>query len=61
MKLLLQRVRRAAVAVEEQTVGEIGQGLLVFVGVEKAMMRIPRARLLAGCSAIGSSPMTLER
>ncbi|GAA5126544.1 D-aminoacyl-tRNA deacylase [Alloalcanivorax gelatiniphagus] len=35
MKLLLQRVREAAVRVEGDTVGEIGAGLLVLVGMEK--------------------------
>lgn len=32
---LLQRVTSAGVRVDGETVGEIGQGLLVFVGVEK--------------------------
>ena len=35
MKVLLQRVRRAAVRVEGETVGEIGRGLLVLLGVER--------------------------
>ena len=35
MIALLQRVRRAAVRVEEQLIGEIGTGLLVFVGMEQ--------------------------
>lgn len=35
MKALLQRVRRASVEVEGQCVGEIEQGLLVFLGLEK--------------------------
>jgi len=34
MKVLLQRVLRAAVRVERRTVGEIGRGVLSFVGVE---------------------------
>jgi D-tyrosyl-tRNA(Tyr) deacylase len=33
MRLLLQRVSRARVTVEGETTGEIGQGLLVLVGV----------------------------
>ncbi|HET8817893.1 MAG TPA: D-aminoacyl-tRNA deacylase [Pseudidiomarina sp.] len=34
MKALLQRVTHAKVTVADQTVGEIKQGLLVFLGVE---------------------------
>jgi len=34
MKALLQRVRKAHVAVEGETVGAIGQGLLVLVAIE---------------------------
>ncbi|MDQ7915416.1 D-aminoacyl-tRNA deacylase [Pseudomonas sp. 102515] len=34
MKALLQRVIRASVEVEGETVGAIGPGLLVFVGIE---------------------------
>ena len=33
MRLLLQRVRRASVTVAGETVGEIGHGILLFVGV----------------------------
>ncbi len=33
---LLQRVSRAAVIVDDRTIGEIDRGLLVLVGVEKA-------------------------
>lgn len=35
MKAVIQRVTEAAVAVEGQTVGRIGNGILVLLGVEK--------------------------
>ena len=35
MIALIQRVKQASVTIEEEVVGEIQQGLLVFVGVEK--------------------------
>lgn len=35
MKLLIQRVLKAEVQVNNQTVGQISHGLLVFLGVEK--------------------------
>ncbi|HBL31125.1 MAG TPA: D-tyrosyl-tRNA(Tyr) deacylase [Acidobacteria bacterium] len=51
MRLVIQRVRRAAVRVGEETVGSIGRGLLVLVGVERgdgaAQVR-PAAEKLAG-------------
>lgn len=34
MKALIQRVSRAKVEVEQQTIGQIEQGLLVLVGIE---------------------------
>lgn len=35
MKALLQRVSKAAVRVDQATVGEIGRGLVIFLGVEE--------------------------
>jgi D-tyrosyl-tRNA(Tyr) deacylase len=35
MRAVIQRVSEAKVVVEDQTVGEIGQGLLVYLGVGK--------------------------
>ena len=34
MKILLQRVKKADVVVNEETIGEISQGLLALVGIE---------------------------
>lgn len=35
MRAVIQRVREAAVSVEDRTVGEIGQGVLVLLGVAR--------------------------
>ena len=35
MSLLLQRVRRASVTVAGETVGEIGHGILLFIGITR--------------------------
>jgi len=46
MKALIQRVSRASVEVDEQTVGRIGRGLLVLVGVEKGDTNAQADKLL---------------
>lgn len=35
MRVVIQRVNRASVAVEGRIVGEIGKGILVYAGIEK--------------------------
>ncbi|MCS2607928.1 D-aminoacyl-tRNA deacylase [Halomonas dongshanensis] len=46
MKALIQRVRRASVEVEGEMVGQIDQGLLVLLGVEKGDDEAAADRLL---------------
>lgn len=36
MKILIQRVSHASVVVNAKTIGEIQQGILAFIGIEKA-------------------------
>ena len=40
MKIVIQRVQKASVAIEERTVGAIKQGLLLLVGVQRTPERI---------------------
>lgn len=45
MKALIQRVKKASVAIDNELYSSIGAGLLVFVGVEKADERINAEKL----------------
>ncbi len=47
MRVLVQRVREAAVAVDDEIVGAIGEGLLVLVGVAPTDTRETAGRLAA--------------
>ncbi len=46
MKALLQRVSRASVTVDARCVGEIGPGLLVLLGLDKADDRLAADRMV---------------
>ena len=46
MKLLIQRVKKASVTIDDVLYSKIGQGLLVFIGVEKGDEK-ENARFLA--------------
>jgi|GEM_PF-3305685 len=41
MRLVLQRVEKAQVSVEGKVVGEIGKGIVLFVGVKKKRIWTP--------------------
>ena len=52
MRVLLQRVTRAAVTVEGRTVGEIGSGLLALVGVAREDTAATAQRLAVKTAAL---------
>jgi D-aminoacyl-tRNA deacylase len=52
MRVLLQRVTRAAVTVDGRTVGQIGSGLLAFVGVAREDTAATAQRLAARTTAL---------
>ncbi|HET6495474.1 MAG TPA: D-aminoacyl-tRNA deacylase [Thermoleophilia bacterium] len=52
MRVLLQRVTRAAVMVEGRTVGEIGSGLLALVGVAREDTAATAQRLAVKTAAL---------
>lgn len=49
MIALIQRVEHASVVVNSNTIGEIGQGILALVGVEKNDDKVKARRLLERC------------
>ena len=52
MKAVIQRCRHASVQVEGETVGEIGQGLVIFLGVAAADDETCAARLTKKIAAL---------
>ena len=46
MKIVLQRVNRAAVAVDQKTVGSIAKGCVVYLGIAKADSKATADRLV---------------
>ena len=52
MRVLLQRVTRAAVTVDGRTAGQIGSGLLAFVGVSREDTAATAQRLAARTAAL---------
>ena len=46
MKFLIQRVKQAQVDIAKETVGKIGQGLLVLIGIGKDDSRETAERLV---------------
>ena len=40
MRILIQRVRKAGVTINEQLKSSINQGLLILVGIEETALRI---------------------
>ena len=52
MRVVIQRVSRAAVAIEDQTVASIGRGLLVLVGVAQGDNEAEARRLAQKCAEL---------
>lgn len=52
MRALIQRVQRCSVIVEGRTVGEIGKGMLILLGVHTADMEQDARKLAERCAAL---------
>ncbi|MDX1600089.1 MAG: D-aminoacyl-tRNA deacylase, partial [Anaerolineales bacterium] len=52
MRVLLQRVRRARVSVDEELVAGIGHGLLLFVGVGEGDTKVQAEWLANKCAGL---------
>ncbi len=64
MRVVLQRVKRASVAVEAETVSEIGPGLLLLVGVAQADGEVEAdwlAEKIAGLRIMGDDEGKMNR
>lgn len=56
MRVLLQRVREASVVVDEETIGAIGQGLLLLVGFTSGDSEAEMAWMAKKCAALRVFP-----
>jgi len=61
MKALIQRVSHASVEVNSETVGEIGPGLLVFLGIDKGDSEAVADKLIAKLLAYRIFPDDIGR
>ena len=61
MKFVIQRVKSASVKVEEKTVGEIGKGYLVLIGVGREDTEAEADRYLKKLLGCGFLKMSRER
>ena len=61
MRAVIQRVSRAEITIDHQETREIGQGLVVFLGVMKATQRPRRSSWRKRPRACGFSPTKTAR
>lgn len=61
MRFLIQRVAHAAVEVEGRTIGSIGKGFLVFVGISGTDTEAIADKMVGNWSGSGYSRMRMAR
>lgn len=61
MRLVIQRVNHASVTVDEQVIGKIGKGLLVFLGVADGDTKEMVDKYVKSCRGFAFLRMRTER